>query len=140
YTELDNGALTLEADYGGGAPGTGRLTLNDFRLERAPAFTKIMQALTVYGVPAAASGPGLSFEEAVVPFSLDNQDLYLRGARAVSSSLGFTATGSVGLDDNRLDVDTTIIPAYEINAMLGEIPLLGHLFTAEKGGGLIAVR
>ena len=140
YTELDNGALTLEADYGGDAPATGRLTLKDFRLERAPAFTKIMQALTVYGVPAAASGPGLSFDEAVVPFSLDNQALYLHGARAFSSSLGFTATGSIGLDDNRLNVDTTIIPAYEFNALLGEIPLLGHLFTAEKGGGLIAVR
>ncbi len=140
YAGLDNGALTLDADYGGSAPATGRLTLTDFRLEHAPAFTKIMEALTVYGVPAAASGPGLSFSEAVVPFSLDSQTLYLHGARAFSSSLGFTATGGIGLSDDSLDVDTTIIPAYEFNSLLGKIPLLGHLFTAEKGGGLIAVR
>ena len=75
-----------------------------------------------------------------MPFSLDDDTLYLRGARAFSSSLGFTATGSIGRADNSLNVDTTIIPAYEINALLGKIPLLGELFTAEKGGGLIAVR
>ncbi|GLR66220.1 hypothetical protein GCM10010909_09000 [Acidocella aquatica] len=140
YEGLQGGALTLDADYGGGLPATGQAVLTDFRLLKAPAFTKIMQALTVYGVPAAASGPGLSFARAVVPFSLDGAVLNLQGARAYSASLGFTATGRIGLDDGSLDVDTTIIPAYEINALPGKIPLLGHLFTAEKGGGLIAAR
>jgi hypothetical protein len=27
-----------------------------------------------------------------------------------------------------------------VNALLGKIPVIGHLFTAEKGGGLFAVR
>jgi hypothetical protein len=140
YQGLEGGVLTLEADYGGGTPATGRAVLADFRLLKAPGFTKIMQALTLYGVPAAASGPGLSFARAVVPFSLAGQTLTLRGARAFSASLGFTASGRIGLDDGSLDVDTTVIPAYEINALLGKLPVVGGLFTAEKGGGLIAAR
>ena len=140
YGSLQGGDLTLDADYGGGAPTAGQAVLTDFRLLKAPAFTKVMQAITVYGVPAAASGPGMSFARAVVPFSLDGGMLELQGARAYSASLGFTATGRIGVDDGSLDVDTTVVPAYEINALLGKIPLLGHLFTAEKGGGLIAAR
>jgi hypothetical protein len=30
------------------------------------------------------------------------------------------------------------VPAYALNSLPGRIPLLGRLFTAEKGGGLIA--
>ena len=140
YKGLQGGALTLDADYGGGTPLAGKAVMTDFRLLKAPAFTKIMQALTVYGAPAAASGPGLSFARAVVPFSIAGQTLTLQGARAFSASLGFTASGKIGLDDGSLDVDTTVIPAYEINALLGKIPVVGGLFTAEKGGGLIAAR
>lgn len=140
YGGLEGGALTLDADYGGATPAAGQAVLTDFRLLKAPGFTKIMQALTLYGVPAAASGPGLSFARAVVPFSLEGQTLTLRGARAFSASLGFTASGRIGLDGGSLDVDTTVIPAYEINALLGKLPVVGGLFTAEKGGGLIAAR
>lgn len=140
YKSLQGGALTLNADYGGGTPLAGKAVMTDFRMLKAPAFTKIMQALTVYGVPAAASGPGLSFARAVVPFSIAGQTLTLQGARAFSASLGFTASGKIGLEGESLDVDTTVIPAYEINALLGKIPVVGRLFTAEKGGGLIAAR
>ena len=30
------------------------------------------------------------------------------------------------------------MPAYVVNAALGRIPWIGRLFTAERGGGLIA--
>jgi hypothetical protein len=140
YGGMDGGSGSLMAVYGGGVPMEGTLTLQDFRISHAPVFVKIMQAMTIYGVPAAASGPGLAFSQAVVPFSLDGDTLFLHGARAYSSSLGFTATGSVPLGGGNADLDATVVPAYAINAFLGKIPLIGGLFRAEKGGGLIAMR
>jgi hypothetical protein len=140
YQALHGGELTLEEEYGGATPATGKLTLVKFRLLKAPAFTRVMQALTVYGVPEATSGPGLLFDRAIVPFSISEDILRLQNARAYSASLGFTASGTIGLDDNTADIDATIIPAYALNTLPGKIPLIGHLFTAEKGGGLISVR
>lgn len=32
-----------------------------------------------------------------------------------------------------------IVPAYRLNALLGNIPLLGGLFTGGKGGGMFAL-
>jgi hypothetical protein len=32
----------------------------------------------------------------------------------------------------------TIVPAYFFNALLGNIPLVGKLFSPERGGGLFA--
>ena len=40
---------------------------------------------------------------------------------------------------DRLDVEGTLVPAYVFNSILGRIPLIGGLFSAEKGGGLFAM-
>ena len=142
FEGMQGGILTLNAHYDD-APGSaadGTLTLKDFRLRQAPAFTKVMQGLTLYGVGAATSGPGLGFTQAIVPFTLTGQELQLHDARAYSASLGFTASGRIGVDDGGVDLEATIVPAYAVNTLPGKIPLLGRLFTAEHGGGLFALR
>ena len=86
------------------------------------------------------SGPGLLIDHATIPFTLDDGVLRLNGADAYSESLGFTASGSVDSNTGICDLQTTIVPAYALNALPGKIPVLGHLFSAEKGGGLFAIR
>ncbi len=140
FGDLQNGALTIDGSYGAGAAMTGTLTLQKFRLLSAPAFGKVLQALTIYGVPEATSGPGLVFTKLVAPFSIARQQLTLAGARAFSASLGFTASGTVDLAQGNCDLITTIIPAYALNTLPSRIPIIGRLFSAEKGGGLFSVR
>ncbi len=140
YQHLQGGALTLQDVYGGGAPAIGNAELLHARFANAPDVTKLLQALTLYGVADAASGPGLEIDRAEIPFSFDAGVLTLQGARAYSSSLGFTASGTINVATSNCDLDTTIVPAYLFNAFLGRLPILGQLFSAEKGGGLIAMR
>ncbi len=139
YDGMRGGKLDLRVEFGGGSA-QGTLKLAKARLVNAPGFTKLLQAATLYGVAEAVSGPGLMIDHATIPFTLDNGVLNLKGADAYSESLGFTASGTVNTDTGICDLDTTIIPAYAINALPGRIPLLGHLFSAEKGGGLFAMR
>ncbi len=140
FDDLEGGSLVLDGKYKLDGDSTGLVTMQKFRLLQAPGFAKVMQGLTLYGIPEAESGPGLIFDRLVAPFAISNNVLTLTGARAFSASLGFTASGTVGLVDGRTDLDTTIVPAYALNAFLGKIPVFGRLFSAEKGGGLIAVR
>ncbi|SHE53508.1 YhdP family protein [Acidocella aminolytica] len=139
YNGMRGGQLDLEASFGGGLI-QGTLKLSQARLVQAPGFTKILQAATLYGVAEALSGPGLLIDHAVIPFTLQRGVFSLHGADAYSESLGFTASGTVNTKTSICDLDTTIIPAYALNSLPGKIPLIGHLFSAEKGGGLFAVR
>jgi hypothetical protein len=140
FDDLEGGDLVLDGNYELNGDSSGVVTIQKFRLLQAPAFAKVLQGLTVYGIPDATSGPGLSFDRLVAPFAVRDSVLTLSGARAFSTSLGFTASGTVALADGQTDLDATIIPAYALNAFLGKIPVVGALFSAEKGGGLIAVR
>jgi hypothetical protein len=139
YSNIEGGGLNLAATArDDGTSGT--LRLQQFRLLQAPGFTKVLQSMTIYGAAAAASGPGLAFDRLVAPFGIANHVLTLTGARAFSSSLGFTAAGTIDLVSGETDLSTTVIPAYALNALPGKIPVVGKLFSAEKGGGLFAVR
>ena len=46
--------------------------------------------------------------------------------------------GRVDLDAERIDMQGTIVPAYFFNSLLGNIPLVGKLFSPERGGGVFA--
>jgi hypothetical protein len=140
YNNLEHGVGQLDAVYSDRSGITGVVTVDKFRLLQAPLLGKILQGVTLYGVGDATSGPGLVFDRLVAPFDLGPDALTLKGARAFSSSLGFTASGTIGINDGKADLDTTIVPAYFLNAALGKIPGIGSLFSAEKGGGLFAMR
>ncbi len=118
----------------------GRITIKDFRIPQAPAAGKLLQALTIYGIPAAASGPGLGFSRLVAQLRLENGVLSIVRGRAESPSLGLTTSGTVDLERERYDLGGTIVPAYAINSLPGKIPVIGQLFRSDKGGGLFAAR
>lgn len=139
YNGMSGGTLDLHAQVTSNAI-QGVLTLESARLVHAPGFMKVLQAATLYGLAEALSGPGLLLDHTTIPFSLTQDTLTLNDARSYSSALGFTASGTVSITQGVCDLDTTIIPAYALNSFLGRLPLIGHLFTAEKGGGLFAMR
>lgn len=139
YKGMRGGVLSLQARFVG-TTAQGVLTLDNARLIHAPGFMVVLQAATLYGLAEALSGPGLLLNHTAIPFSLSQGVLTLTGAESYSDALGFTASGTVDIDHDTCNLETTIIPAYALNAFLGRLPLIGHLFTAERGGGLFAMR
>lgn len=138
---LRSGRLILDARYDDSLPTSplvGTATINDFRIMDAPAVTRLLQAMTLYGLVDLARGPGLRFSRLVAPFRWENRVLTLSQARAYSSSLGFTAQGTINVGLREADLRGTIVPAYFFNQLLGHLPLIGKLFSPERGGGVFA--
>lgn len=138
---MQAGKLTLEGTYDDRHPGHvlhGTAELTDFRVARAAALGKLLQAMTLYGLVDALRGPGLGFSRLVAPFSFSDGTVDLTDARAFSPSLGLTAKGSIDLDENTADLQGTIVPAYFFNSLLGDVPVVGRLFSPERGGGVFA--
>jgi hypothetical protein len=138
---IEGGRLTVSGTYASNAPGaplSGSAEMDEFVLHNAPAFGKLLQAMTLFGLVEALSGPGLNFIKLVAPFTLTPDALQLADARAFSASLGLTARGTLDRRRERVAMDGTIVPAYILNSLLGHIPLLGRIFSPEVGGGLFA--
>jgi len=140
---MQGGSLTVTGTYDDtkpDAPLSGTAEITDFVIRDAPAMAKLLQAMTLYGLVEVVRGPGLGFSRLIAPFSLTEDTLALGESRAFNASLGLTATGNIDLARQRFDLTGTIVPAYVFNSLLGNIPILGRLFSPEQGGGLFAAR
>jgi hypothetical protein len=121
-------------------PLAGSAIINDIVVKNSPVLGKLLQAITLYGLVDVLRGPGMSFSQIAVPFHYNGNDLYLEDAHAYNASLGLTATGRINARSGLVSLTGTIVPAYFFNAILGQLPLVGKLFSPEKGGGIFAVR
>lgn len=139
---LNGGRLSVDASYDDTKPETplsGTAELDRFQVQNARVLGKLLQAVTIYGVLDALSGPGLSFSKLVLPFRWDGAMLDVKDVQAFSASLGLTARGRIDTDRKTIALQGTVVPLYIFNSLLGRIPLLGRLFSSESGGGLVAV-
>ncbi len=140
--DIGGGRMSVTGTYDDrarGHPLSGRLDVAAFRLRGAQVLGKILQGMTLYGLVDAMSGPGLNFTRLITPFRYTGDTLELIDARAFSSSLGITAKGQVDLGQRLMNIEGTVVPAYFFNSLLGDIPLVGRIFSPEQGGGLFAV-
>ena len=139
--DMRGGRLSVQGSYDDRAPGhplLGSAEIVDFRMHNAPGLAKLLQAMTLYGLVEVLQGPGLGFSRLIAPFRLSDDVLELADARAFSASLGMTAKGRIDFARHSLSLQGTIVPAYFFNSLLGELPLIGRLFSPERGGGLFA--
>jgi hypothetical protein len=130
----------LYADTQPHSPLSGTATLTQFRITDAPMIGLLLKAMTLYGAVDLLRGPGLGFQQATVPFRWQQRVLHMDNARAFSASLGLTAQGDIDTRNKRANLTGTVVPAYFFNQLPGRIPIIGRIFSPEKGGGLFAAR
>ena len=140
---MSSGQLTVDGTLesaAGFSPLAAKASMTDVVVRNSPILGKLLQAITLYGLVDALSGPGMLFPSIAVPFHYDGKNLDIEDALATNPSLGLTASGRIGLVAANTALNGTIVPAYFFNSIPGQLPFIGKLFSPEKGGGLFAAR
>jgi len=122
-----------------GRPLTGKLEVRDFQLVEAPILAKLLTFAGLTGIVDLLSGQGIHFTALQMPFAYQDGILQVRDGEAAGNALGITAKGRIDLDNDQLALEGTLVPAYVLNSALSGLPLVGGLFSAEKGGGVVAI-
>lgn len=138
------GKLSIEGRYDdsqaakGDPPLTGHAQIENFHLINAPGLAKLLSVASLTGILNILRGDGISFDRFDAPFVLKDDVLVTKATKMNGPSLGFTAEGWVSFRDDTLALRGTVVPAYTINSVLGNIPLLGRLLTGGDGSGVFA--
>ncbi len=120
-------------------PFLGDTRLTDFTVKKAPALTHLLGVLNLAQLDRSLKGEGLAFEEAIVPFSIEDKMLYINNAKVVGSVLNGTMNGWVGLNPSgKITLSGKIIPFNTISDTAAKIPLLGTLLTGVEKDGIFA--
>lgn len=145
YDKLDGGRAALSL-AGASGPLQGRLEMLDFAL--------IDEARLQSMVAEAPGGQERSLNDALRRDVDVSRARFSRGSARVEMgsdymriedgvvrgpSIGSTFAGTVFDADGNMSISGTFLPAYGINRIFGEIPLLGQVLGNGRGGGLLGV-
>ncbi len=117
---------------------SGRIDGESYSLVHAPAFAQILALPSFTGVGAMLAGSGIPFSTLRGDFAYADNHLTLQNLLAYGQAIGVTANGVVDLHRDRLDLQGTIVPAYALNSILGNVPVIGSLLLGGEGQGLFA--
>ena len=117
----------------------GTVNIKSFRVVDAPVLARLLSVASLTGIVDELQGGGISFSELNIPFSYSENIFSIQNGAMYGSSLGLTARGDYDLNQNTLEGEGTLIPAYAVNSFFGSIPILGTILTGgEQGGGVFA--
>jgi AsmA-like C-terminal region len=127
-TEDRNGTRMLVADATGA----------DYRVVGAPALAQLLSVASLSGASALLSGQGIPFNRLAGQVIFSGDLISLNGLRAYGGALGINASGNVDRVKEQISIAGTLVPAYTLNSVLGNIPVLGDLLLGGEGQGIFA--
>ena len=118
------------------APLKGEALIKNYRVTNAPLLARLLSVASFTGILQTMSGSGLKFDKFKAMYSYADGMIDVTEGATRSADLGFTVEGKIDLDAETLDLKGIIIPAYTINSILSNIPIIGSIFA--PGGGMFA--
>lgn len=132
---IEGGALRVEGAFtGSGADEkfAGQFALSDFKLNEGPVMARILSLASFSGIADALAGTGITFRRAEIPFELTDSEIIIGKAKARGADIGILATGRIDRPTDVIDLKGEIAPAYTLNSIFSNIPIIGPVLT---GGG-----
>ncbi len=103
----------------------------NYTVERASLMARLLTLPSLTGIASMLTGTGIPFNTLRGDFAVTGSRLTLDQMLASGESLGITAKGWVDIDRNLMDLQGTVAPAYALNSILDNVPIVGQLL----GGG-----
>ncbi|MEM1376808.1 MAG: AsmA-like C-terminal region-containing protein [Pseudomonadota bacterium] len=145
YNQIQGGALGIDLTAASNGDLIGPMEIRDFRIFNEPALDRLVNTSSdARGSLRDAVNRDLDLRE--VPFergtatlnfgtgTLDVSEAFIRGPL-----VGFALQGRVFDRNNRTRITGTFLPAYGLNSVFAEIPLLGLILGNGRDRGLIGV-
>ena len=126
------------SDAGGKRILRGHVDGDNYNLIRAPGLAKVLSLTSLNAIGSMLAGSGIPFSTLRGDFAYSEDHLVLENLLAYGGALGVTANGLLELGPHRLDIQGTIVPAYTLNSIIGNVPVLGSLLLGGEGQGLFA--
>jgi hypothetical protein len=135
---VEDGTLQLKGTFtnsGGNEAISGQLSMEGFKLNENSVTVRVLSLASLSGISDAVAGTGITMRRAEVPFEVTDGEIRIGDAKARGAGAGIIATGRIDRTSNEIDIRGEIAPAYLINSLLSNIPLVGEII----GDGIIAV-
>ena len=144
FDRIRGGRLAMQAQLSGPGVAQGSVRLDDFHLLEQPKSGKATPQTVGNGVQQikvrqVEINPQTDFSRSSVRFAMRDGVVTVTEGVAKGTAVGATASGQIDLNNQRIALTGTYIPAFGLNNLAGRIPVLGVITGAGSNEGLLGV-
>lgn len=139
---LVDGYLHIEGQYDdatAGSPLDGFLKMGPYRLQKVTPRAHVGTLNSAIDGLNRAGNALQQFDNLEAKLSKTGDRIHIRNGRTSGQSIGLTAQGYVDIGNDTAKLAGIVVPAFALNNLLSNVPLLGPLLTGGKDGGLFAI-
>jgi hypothetical protein len=139
---LVNGYLHIEGRSQDNAPTTpivGKLKMGPYRLQKVTPRTGVGTLNSAIDGLSRAGNALQQFDGLEADVSKTGDRIEVKNGHTSGPSIGLTAQGVVDLGNDTARLSGVVVPAFALNNMLSNVPVLGSILTGGKNAGLFAV-
>ena len=110
------------------------LTINNFKLNEAPALAKLLSLADLKGLTDTLKGDGISFDTLSVKYSSNPAQMTIQEIFMIGPSISILMDGYVEKKNGQISLKGTLVPAKTLNNLISKIPVVGDLLIGKKIG------
>jgi len=111
-----------------------KLTIENFKVIKAPAFATLLTLADLGGVGDLISGQGISFDVLEINFQDNATTTVIEEILALGSSVSLHMEGYIEKKTGLVSLSGTLVPAKTLNRLVSKIPVVGNILVGEKVG------
>jgi len=117
-----------------------KLTIENFRVTKAPTFATLLTLADLRGFADLLSGQGMGFDVLEINMKDDGNVTVVEDILALGNSVSLQMSGYVEKNTGLVSFSGTLVPAKTLNKMVAKIPLVGNILVGNKvGEGIFGV-
>ena len=119
---------------------TSIVTIENFKVNEAPAFAKLLTLADLGGIADLLSGGGISFDILEIKMNNDNNVNTIEEILALGPSVSLLMDGYIEKKSGLISLSGTVVPAKTLNRLISKIPVVGNILVGNKlGEGVFGV-
>jgi hypothetical protein len=119
---------------------TSKLTIENFKVIKAPAFATLLTLADLGGIADLLSGQGMSFDFLEINLKDNSKVTTVEEILALGSSVSLHMKGYIEKKTGLVSLSGTLVPAKTLNSLVSKIPIVGNILVGNKvGEGIFGV-
>jgi hypothetical protein len=110
------------------------LTVDNFKLIKAPAFAKLLSLADLQGLTDALKGEGITFDTLIIKYETGPTTMNIREIFMIGPSISILMDGYVERGSGLISLRGTLVPAKTLNILVSKIPVIGDILIGKKAG------
>ena len=111
-----------------------RITIENFKVLKAPAFATLLTLADLGGIADVLSGEGMTFHFLEINLEEDSNVTNVEEILALGPSVSVHMNGYIEKKTGLTSLNGTLVPAKMLNSLISKVPVVGNILVGDKVG------